>query len=98
MEFITGIFLFFGLGLLGLAVLVLSLLFARRRSAAISGGIAGGILMALQCLLLLLAAGIGSATSGQQAGYRVFGWVIFGCALSVAIYFFIILAKFNDRD
>ena len=71
MSLLIGLICFFGLGLLGLGILLFSIACSRSRTAVVIWGIVAAIPMALECALLTAFAGIGSATSGSQAGYRV---------------------------
>lgn len=92
---VIGLLCFFGLGIIGLIILVLSARYSRSAIAVISWGIVAGVFMVLECLLLGAMAGIGSATSGSQSGYHLLGWVIIVFVASLIIYFLLALAKFD---
>jgi len=79
MPLIVGLICFFGLGVLGLGILGVSALHSRSGTGVVIWGVVAAIPLALECMLLTTLAGIGSATSGSQAGYRlvtVVSWVL----------------------
>jgi hypothetical protein len=97
MSLFVGLICFFGLGLLGLAILGLSIAFSRSRTAVVIWGIVASVPMALECALLTAFAGIGSATSGSQAGYRAVTIVFWVLALSLVGYFPLALYMLRRR-
>jgi hypothetical protein len=92
-----GILFFLGLGILALLVLLLAGLFARGKFMVILAGIVAAILMVLECLLLNLLAGIGSATSTSQQGYQMLEITIAVFVLSLTAYFPLALARIKAR-
>jgi uncharacterized membrane protein YjfL (UPF0719 family) len=95
---VIGLLCFFGLGLIGLIILIFSARFSRSIKAVIFWGVVAGVFMVLECLLLGAMAGIGSATSGSQSGYHLLGWAIIVFVVSLIIYFLLALAKFNKKS
>jgi hypothetical protein len=97
MGAIGGILLFFGLGLAALLILLLSARFARSVLAVVSWGLIAIVLMVLECMLLTYLAGIGSATSGSQAGYRIVTIAFALFAISVPLYFAFALGRVRKK-
>ena len=92
-----GILFFFGLGILALLVLLVAGFFAPGKKTVILAGIIAAILMVLECLLLNVLAGIGSATSTSQDGYRMLEITAAIFSLSLAAYFPPALARVRTR-
>jgi hypothetical protein len=90
LESLMAAFIFFGLGLIGLAILALSALYATSHSQAIGKGIIGSIFLGLQSLLLMFVSGVGSATSGSQTGYCVSSLIVVFFVLCIAAYFWFV--------
>ncbi len=97
MEIILGLMLFFGLGLAALVVLTLSAIYSRSVAAIILWGLVAIGLMVLECALLTFTAGVGSATSGLQSGYRILRIVFFVFSVSLAIYFTVAFGRIFRR-
>jgi uncharacterized membrane protein YjfL (UPF0719 family) len=92
---IISLLFFFGLGLIGLVILIVSARYSRSVKAVVTWGIVAGVFMVVECLLLGAMAGIGSATSGSQSGYHLLSWPIIVFVASLIIYFLLALAKFD---
>jgi hypothetical protein len=93
-----GILFFLGLGILALLVLLLAGFFAPGKVTVILAGLIAAILMVLECLLLNVLAGIGSATSTSQQGYQVLEITIAIFVLSLAAYFPLALIRVKRRS
>lgn len=91
---IGGSLFFFGLGLIGISILVLASFYARTKFGVVLSGCVAAIFLALESLLLGAMAGIGSATSGEQTGYHMAGWFILFSVVSLLVYFFVAPLKF----
>jgi hypothetical protein len=98
---IVGLLLYFGPGLLGMAVLFLSARHTRSRLGIIGWGLVAACLMLVECVELSLLAGLASATSTSQHGYRILEAVIIILGLSLGIYFalaFQMLKRRGERN
>jgi uncharacterized membrane protein len=76
MGALVGILCFFGLGLLGLAILALSARLSQTRRQVLFWGIIGAGLTAVDSFFLIALAGINSATSSSQSSYHFTGWIV----------------------
>lgn len=97
MDIIPGILLFFGFGLLALIILALSAFCSRTITAVVSWAVVAIALMVLQCMLLTYFAGIGSATSGSQDGYRIVTIALGVFAVSLPLYFLVALGRVRKK-
>ncbi|HOI37073.1 MAG TPA: hypothetical protein PLF11_06785 [Bacillota bacterium] len=97
MEPALNIAFLFGLGVLALTVLLLAGCFARGKVMIVLAAAIAVVLMVLECLLLNLLAGIGSATSTSQQGYQMLKITIAVFVLSLAAYFPLALARIKAR-
>jgi len=93
MSALFGILCFFGLGFLALIILVVSAFRSRTAIAVALWAVIAIILMVLQCELLSGLAGIGSATSGSQAGYRFVTIALWVFGISLALYFAVAIRR-----
>lgn len=96
-ETVLNILFFFGLGLFGLCILLLSALFSRKAISLILWGAVASGFFVLECVLLAWTAGIGSATSGSQSGYEfLFRIVAFFIAI-LTLYGFIVFKRLRRK-
>ncbi len=89
-NFVEGLpGLFFTLAFLGIGPLILVLAgrYAKRRLTVVFWGLVAAGLMGLVAWVGLVAAGLGSATSGSQEGYRSLNWVVACYLISLVVYF-----------
>jgi len=86
MNVIDGLMLFFGFELAALLILLFAGIFARRQLSFVLAGVFSVMLMLLQCIILIWAAGAASATSGQQSGYSVLRWCVAVFVVALSIY------------
>jgi hypothetical protein len=93
---VLGLLLFFGFEVLALLTLLLSAIFGRSSRAFVVFGFVAVLLMLPECLILAWGAGVGSATSGQQAGYSVLLWAIGVFILALFCYAIVGLRKCHD--
>ena len=98
MPLLVGLICFFGLGVLGLGILCFSGLYSRSWTGVVVWGAVAAIPMALECILLTTFAGIGSATSGSQAGYRLVTVVFWVLVASFVGYFTLALYRLRRRS
>lgn len=97
METILGLLVFFGLGLLALLILTLSAIWSRSVTAVLIWGVIAIGLMGLECMLLIGAAGIASATSGSQHGYNYFTGALVVFLVSLVLYFSLALGRLAGK-
>ena len=97
MELLAGLICFFGLALVGLGILAFSAAYSRSRVAVVVWALVAAIPMALECVLLTAFAGIGSATSGSRAGYRLVTVVFWVMAVGFVSYFPLALFRLSRR-
>lgn len=93
METLASFAVFWGLELLALIVLMLSLVFARWLAVVIAGGVLAMALMAAHFALWVFLAGVGSATSTSQQGYSVALSFGAGSLVALALYFPLAVAR-----
>ena len=94
---LAGFLMFFGLGLAGLLVLFLSARYARSELAVVVWGVIAAVLMVLECLVLNALAGLASATSTSQHGYRILSVAVVVFALSQIAYFPLAMVRVQNR-
>ena len=80
MQTILGLVFFFSLGLVGIAILIGAARTTRTLPSVLLFGIYGSIPMAINCLVLLWAAGIQAGTNGSSSEY---GWFRLAAAVSI---------------
>jgi uncharacterized membrane protein YjfL (UPF0719 family) len=97
MQIIITILCFWGLGLLGLGILIASALRSRSATAIVSWGLIAMVLLILESMLLINLAGIGSATSTSQTGYKAAGTAVLVFLLCEGIYFPLAFARLAIR-
>jgi hypothetical protein len=85
-EAILRFLLFFGLGAAGFCVLVFSAFYARKAISFILWGLVATGFYVLHCVFWSWLAGVGSATSGSQSGYRLLSQMAGFFAASLVIY------------
>jgi hypothetical protein len=96
-EAVLNVLFFFGLGLAGLIVLVLSALFSRKAISLILWGIVASGFFVLECVLLSWMAGIGSATSGSQRGYQLGFRIAAFFAVCLALYCYVAFKRLRRK-
>ena len=97
MEGVLNFLFLYGLGVLALLVLVLAGCFARGKVMVILAGIVAIGIMVLECLLLNVLAGIASATSTSQQGYKPLEGMIAVFVISLAAYFPLAFIRIKNR-
>ena len=93
MSALFGILCFFGLGFIALTILAVSAFRSRTLIAVGLWAVIAIIFMVLQCALLNGLAGIGSATSGSQAGYHLVTIALWVFGISLALYFAVAIRR-----
>jgi hypothetical protein len=97
-EGVFGAVLFLGLGLAGLAILILSACYARSRRVCFRWGFLAGIFMSLQCVLLMWGADFRSAFDPGTGGYGMAKGAGLFFVLCLLVYSFVASDKFSNKQ
>ncbi len=86
-DFMAGVFLFFGLSLVGVGILYMGGSIAQSKAAVIGWGIFGAIFLGLECFVVKFASRFGSAFSGEPTGTGLVGFMIAFSVIVLGVYF-----------